>query len=102
MTMCMHCRLLSLADNGSELLHTLSPAGTQAVGSDVKHLQTLDERLDMAMSTLAAAEERLSLADHDGMLLMQQRDEALHRCALPWNPHHSRAMNCSVQLHLTV
>ena len=79
MTMCMHCRLLSLADNGSEFLHALSPAGTEAIGSDIEHLQTLDERLDMAMSTLAAAEERLSLADHDGMLLTQQRDEALHR-----------------------
>ena len=50
------------------------------------HTQTLDERLDVAMSTLAAAEERLSLADHDGMQLMQQRDEALHRCAMPESP----------------
>lgn len=77
---------LSLADHGSELLHAVCPSGPEAVGSDVLRMQTLDERLDLAMSTLAAAEERLSLADHDGMLLMQQRDEALHRCPMPEPP----------------
>jgi len=43
-------------------------------------VQRLDERFDAAVSTLAAAEERLSLAEHDGAQHAQQRNVARCRC----------------------
>ena len=43
-------------------------------------MQRLDERVDAAVSTLAAAEERLSLAEHDGAQHAQQRNVAQCRC----------------------
>ena len=43
-------------------------------------MQRLDERFDAAVSTLAAAEERLNLAEHDGAQHAQQRNVALCRC----------------------
>ena len=43
-------------------------------------MQRLDERFDAAVSTLAAAEERLSLAEHDGAQHAQQRNVARCRC----------------------
>ena len=43
-------------------------------------MQTLDERLDAAMSTLASAEQRLSLAEQNGAQHMQQHHSAQSRC----------------------
>jgi len=43
-------------------------------------VQHLDERVDAAVSTLAAAEERLSLSEHDGAQHVQQRNVAQCRC----------------------
>ena len=44
-------------------------------------MQTLDERLDVAMSTLSNAEQRLSLAEQSEAQHMQQHISAQHRCA---------------------
>ena len=44
-------------------------------------MQTLDERLDTAMNTLADAEQRLSLAEQSGAQRMQLHNDAQNRCA---------------------
>ena len=43
-------------------------------------MQTLDERLDAAMRTLADAEQRLSLAEQSGAQHRQQHSSAQARC----------------------
>ena len=44
------------------------------------HAQTIDERLEAAMSALAAAEEQLRAVEHDTAQRTQQRQDSLSRC----------------------